>query len=68
MVMSGKGDVHVYLNRTQYVRAFDWAGEHLIHIDLLISDLDSGYPPSEEDLGNPALWKPEHWFWFLKNL
>jgi len=56
------------LSKSQYTKAFDWCGEHLIHVDRLISDLDSGYPPAEEDYNQPNLWKPEHWFWFLKNL
>ena len=56
------------LTKSQYLRAFDWAGEHLLHIGRLIDDIQMGYPPAQEDYNQPNLWKPEHWFWFLKNL
>lgn len=57
-----------HLTHDQYDMAFDWCGMHLMHIGRAIDNLTSGYPPSVEDKSNPRVWKPEHWFWFLKNL
>ena len=55
-----------YLTFEQAWNAKDWMKRHLLHIFDLIKDLDEVYPPTlKEDKNNAALWKGEHWFWFI---
>lgn len=62
----GQGDS--YLTFPQAWAAKDWMKRHLLHIFNLTKDLEEGYPPTlQEDKDNPAIWKAEHWFWFLEN-
>ena len=57
-----------YLTFAQAWDAKDFMKKHLLHIFMLIKDLKEGYPPTlQEDKNNPNIWKPEHWFWFIKN-
>lgn len=43
-----------------------WHNLHLEHVKKLIKSIGDkkGYPPPKEDMGNPAVWKPEYWKWF----
>jgi hypothetical protein len=56
-----------YLTFEQAWRAKDWMKKHLFHVFNLIKNLESGYAPTlQEDKNNPALWKPQHWIWFIQ--
>lgn len=48
-------------------KANEFYDKHTKHINKLVLSAEMGYPPSDEDFNNPMLWKPEHWFWFLKS-
>ena len=55
-----------YLTFEQAWNAKDWMKKHLLYIFNMIKDLNEGYPPTlNEDKNNSALWKGEHWFWFI---
>ena len=55
-----------YLTFEQAWNAKDWMKKHLLHIFNMIKDLDEGYAPTlHEDKNDAALWKGEHWFWFI---
>jgi hypothetical protein len=54
------------LSKNQIDKAKKWYVDHKEHVDKLFNILGKMYPPTEiEDKNNPALWKAEHWKWFL---
>ena len=49
------------------LKAKTWYYDHVGHIHRLATfHDDTGYPPSEEDIKQPMLWKSAHWVWFMK--
>ncbi len=46
-------------------RAWVWYKEHHTHVDRMIAESGSAYPPCGSDCIRPELWKPEHWKWLL---
>lgn len=54
------------LNFAQAWEAKDWMKRHLLHVFILIEDIEQGYPPTE-DKNNPTLWKAEHWHWYISS-
>ena len=42
-----------------------WYAEHTDHIDNLVKNETNSFPPCEEDINHPELWKPGSWRWFL---
>jgi len=47
-------------------RANIWYDKHRSHVETLIKEESTSYPPSGSDCGKPELWKPGHWRWFFK--
>lgn len=45
--------------------ANNWYAEHTEHVDKLVESTQVSFPPNEEDLNHPELWKPGSWRWFL---
>jgi len=61
------GDCLTFREPTEELeRARAWRAEHEAHVARIVatSEVDA-YPPSREDLGNPQVWKPSHWHWFV---
>ncbi len=55
-------------NIDQRKKANDWYDSHKDHVNNLVKETRNYYPPTEtEDINNPALWKANHWGWFLNN-
>lgn len=48
-------------------KARAWRIEHIDHVIRMIEKAKLAYPPSGSDCRNPALWKNEHWKWFVDN-
>jgi len=49
-----------------HIKAMQWSNDHDDHVQALIKNAKSSYPPTlSEDINNPALWKAEHWLWFI---
>lgn len=57
------------LTEDQITRAKLWYQNHSNHVRNIITDelIVHPYPPSEEDVDQPNIWKPSHWIWFLQN-
>jgi len=55
------------LTQEQEKRALEWYGSHDFHVNHITKDTLDNFPPSDEDINDPALWKPEHWLWFRTN-
>lgn len=52
-----------------HIKAMEWSNQHDDHVQALIKAAKIPYPPSlSEDKNNPALWKGEHWLWFVTAL
>ena len=49
-----------------------WFNAHKDHVQKLIAIAKGSYEPSPDpyhkggEAGDPCLWKPEHWKWFLQ--
>ena len=55
------------LSKQQINKAIEWYVSHEEHINRLVKGVLRTYPPTDsEDRNNPALWKAEHWLWFLR--
>jgi|GEM_PF-2098420 len=49
-------------------KASIWYSLHKDHVDKLVSNAKTGYPPTDSlDIKNPNLWKAGHWKWYLDN-
>jgi hypothetical protein len=46
--------------------AYQWYTHHRPHVETLIGEEHTAYPPSGSDCGRPELWKASHWRWFFK--
>lgn len=46
-------------------RATEWYLTHQKHVNTIREETWNCYPPSQEDMNDPALWKPAHWNWFI---
>lgn len=58
--------INMELTNKQYKTAAIFYGKHKDHVDKLIINIKNPYPPTlAEDKNNPALWKANHWKWFL---
>ena len=56
------------LSTEQTLKTLIWLKEHRKHVYNMVFNSEKEYPPSDnEDKNNPALWKPEHWKWFLNH-
>jgi hypothetical protein len=58
------------MNKEQKEKATEWFRAHESHVMKLILSDDAdrmSYPPTKEDISQPAVWKPAHWNWFLTN-
>jgi len=57
------------LTEDQITKAKLWYQNHSYHVRNIITDelIVHAYPPSEEDVDQPNIWKPSHWVWFLQN-
>lgn len=54
------------LTTEQLTKASEWYKAHKEHVDKLVKDIKNPYPPTDtEDKNSPALWKANHWAWFL---
>lgn len=49
-----------------YEKAKKWYLEHRDHVDKLMKEAGRAFPPSDEDLRHPELWKGGSWSWFLE--
>lgn len=45
-------------------KAQAWYRDHQPHVERVIKEGESAYPPSGSDRINPQLWKSGHWRWF----
>jgi len=43
--------------------ALKWREEHAAHVQMLEELATHWFPPSDEDFGDPELWKPGSWLW-----
>jgi hypothetical protein len=61
-----KRKAHVFTSK-EISKARKFYNEHWVYVDKLLNTAKLiGYPPSlAEDIRNPALWKAEHWRWFM---
>lgn len=55
------------LTKKQRKRVIDYYMRHSEHVLELFYSAEGNYPPSEEDVNSPELWKPEHWKWYIIN-
>lgn len=56
------------LTEGQRQKALEFYGGYRDRIDTLVEDTEPAYAPTLlEDKNRPALWKAEHWKWFLSN-
>ncbi len=54
------------LSGIQLKRANNWLADYEVHIHDLCRHVKGSFPPSlSDDKDDPALWKTEHWRWFL---
>lgn len=61
-------EIREVLTQDQITKARIWWGEHKSHVWNITREIETTYPPTDlEDRNNPALWKPEHWGWFIHN-
>ena len=42
-----------------------WYSAHRLHVNAMLNEHGPQVEPSSEDAGNPELWKPMHWRWFM---
>jgi len=57
----------VFIGSKYLVRASIWYVTHQNHVDRIIPETKTKYPPTDEyDVRNPNVWKPEHWKWFIE--
>lgn len=42
-----------------------WYSAHWAHVNAMLRENGPQVEPSLEDAGNPELWKPMHWRWFM---
>lgn len=62
---SFKNDLEDYLN---FIKSgTGWYYTHADHVTNIIKNVSIFYMPSNEDLNQINLWKPNHWKWFIKN-
>ncbi len=46
-------------------RARQWYRAHRKHVNILLSANGPEAEPTGSDAGQPDLWKPMHWRWFM---
>jgi hypothetical protein len=46
--------------------ANEWYSGHSKHVERLLQEESTSYPPSGSDCGKPELWKSGHWRWHFK--
>jgi len=50
----------------QIQKTLEFYARHQELIDSRIHDTLKSFEPVREDLGNPIIWKSEHWKWFIE--
>lgn len=54
------------ITNKQFGKAAIFYAKHMAHVkDLIKQDIPSYPPTTAVDKNNPAIWKANHWKWFL---